>query len=68
MAVNPAPVRPARQITRGLAHGRGIRPSPTPTARGGTWAGPPGFGSRAGLYRRLRELRSVLAAHGLQAA
>ena len=26
------------------------------------------FGSRAGLYRRLRELRSVLTAHGLQAA
>lgn len=27
-----------------------------------------GFGSRAGLYRRLRELRCVFAAHGLRAA
>lgn len=27
-----------------------------------------GFGSRAGLYRRLRELRHVLAANGLEAA
>ena len=68
MAVNPAPVRPARQIPRGLAHGSGVSLSnPDRSWRDVGWPAA-GFGSRAGLYRRLRELRSVLTAYGLQAA